>query len=86
MRSMSTSWPNSWRKAKARCTAARHASTASALTWMMGTSKPLARSDAHRVERASSVSVVKPTWLLVDEVEAAADAVAVERLQVQGLR
>ena len=39
------------------------AATSSALTWMIGTSKPLARSEAHRVERASSGSVVKPTWL-----------------------
>ena len=39
------------------------ASTSSALTWMIGTSKPLARSEAQRVERESSGSVVKPTWL-----------------------
>ena len=63
MRSMSTSWPNSWRKAKARRTADTHAATSSALTWMIGTSKPLARSDAQVVERESSGSVVKPTWL-----------------------
>src|SRR5205807_2154154 len=42
-----------------------HACTSSALTCTIGTSKPLARSDAQRVERASSGSVVKPTWLLV---------------------
>ena len=42
-----------------------HAGTSSALTWMIGTSKPLARSEAQRVERASSGSVVKPIWLLV---------------------
>ena len=40
-----------------------HAATSSALTWMIGTSKPFARSDAQVVERASSGSVVKPTWL-----------------------
>jgi hypothetical protein len=45
--------------------AERQASGSSALTWMIGMSKPLARSDAYRVERASSMSVVKPTWLLV---------------------
>ena len=39
------------------------AATSSALTWMIGTSKPLARSDAQVVERASSGSVVNPTWL-----------------------
>ena len=63
MRSISTSWPNSCRNAKARRTAETQASTSSALTWMIGTSKPLAISDAHRVERESSGSVVKPTWL-----------------------
>ena len=41
------------------------AGTSSALTWMIGTSKPFARSEAQRVERASSGSVVKPIWLLV---------------------
>ena len=41
------------------------ASTSSAFTWMIGTSKPFARSEAQRVERASSGSVVKPSWLLV---------------------
>ena len=41
------------------------AGTSSALTWMIGTSKPFARSEAQRVERASSGSVVKPTWLFV---------------------
>ncbi len=39
------------------------AATSSALTWMIGTSKPLAMSEAIVVERASSASVVKPTWL-----------------------
>ena len=63
MRSIITSWPNSWRKANARRTAEMQAATSSALTWMIGTSKPLATSDAQRVERASSGSVVKPTWL-----------------------
>ena len=33
------------------------AGTSSALTWMIGTSKPFARSEAQRVERASSGSV-----------------------------
>ena len=42
-----------------------HAATSSALTWMIGQSKPLARSEAQRVERESSGSVVKPTWLFV---------------------
>ena len=32
---------------------------------MIGTSNPLARSLACRVERASTMSVVNPTWLLV---------------------
>ena len=41
------------------------AGTSSALTWMIGTSKPLARSEAQRVERASSGSVVKPIWLFM---------------------
>ena len=41
------------------------ASTSSALTWMIGMSNPFARSDAHRVERASSGSVVKPIWLFM---------------------
>jgi hypothetical protein len=63
MRSMTTSWPNSSRKAKARRTAEMHAATSSALTWMIGQSKPFARSEAQRVDRASSGSVVKPTWL-----------------------
>ena len=63
MRSMTTSWPNSWRNAKPSRTAATQAATSSALTWMIGTSKPFARSEAQRVERASSGSVVKPTWL-----------------------
>ena len=58
-----TSWPNSRRNANASRTAAMQALTSSALTWMIGTSKPLAMSDAQRVERASSGSVVKPTWL-----------------------
>ena len=40
-----------------------HAAGSSALTWMIGTSKPLARSEAQWVERLSSGSVVKPTWL-----------------------
>ena len=40
------------------------ASTSSAFTWMIGMSNPLAGSDAYRVERASSGSVVKPSWLL----------------------
>jgi hypothetical protein len=60
---MRTSWPNSCRNANASRTALMHAATSSALTWMIGTSKPLARSEAHRVERDSSGSVVKPTWL-----------------------
>ncbi len=62
-----------------------HACTSSALTWMIGTSKPFARSEAQRVERASSGSVVKPTWLFGDDVHRAADLVAVERLQVERL-
>src|ERR1035437_4141345 len=62
---MSTSWPNSLRNAKASRTALMHAWTWSALTWMIGTSKPFARSEAQRVERASSGSVVKPTWLFM---------------------
>ncbi len=40
------------------------ASGSSALTWMIGTSKPFARSLEYRVERPSFGSVVKPTWLL----------------------
>ena len=46
-----------------RVVAEMHAATSSAFTWMIGTSNPLAKSDAHRVERASSGSVVNPTWL-----------------------
>src|SRR5438046_1160434 len=56
MRSISTSWPNSWRNAKARRTALTHASTSSALTCTIGTSKPLASSDAQRVEVALDAS------------------------------
>ena len=63
MRSISTSWPNRSRNCVARCTAAMQASTSSAFTWTMGMSKPLAMSLAYRVERLSSGSVVKPTWL-----------------------
>jgi hypothetical protein len=42
-------------------TAERQASASSALTWMIGMSNPFARSEAYRVERASSISVVNPT-------------------------
>ena len=38
-------------------------SGSSALTWMIGVSKPFARSLEYRVERPSSGSVVNPTWL-----------------------
>ena len=38
-------------------------SGSSALTWMIGTLKPFAMSAAYGVERPSSGSVVKPTWL-----------------------
>ena len=41
------------------------ASTSSALTWMIGQLKPFAMSPAYGVERSSSGSVVKPTWLSV---------------------
>ena len=61
------------------------ASTSSALTWMIGMSKPLARSDAQRVERASSGSVVKPIWLLVIRCSVPPTRVAVERLHVERL-
>ena len=40
------------------------ASGSSAFTCTIGMSKPFARSDAYRVERASHGSVVKPIWLL----------------------
>jgi hypothetical protein len=60
---MSTSRRNSSRKANASRTAAMQALMSSALTWMTGTSNPFARSDAHRLERDSSGSVVNPTWL-----------------------
>ena len=42
-------------------------------------------SEAQRVERASSGSVVKPTWLFWMQVQRAADLVAVDRLEVQRL-
>ena len=45
-------------------TAESAASVSSAFTWTIGMSKPLARSLEYRVERPSSGSVVKPTWLL----------------------
>ena len=48
----------------ARSMAARQPATSSALTWKMGTLKPLAMSDEWRVERPSTGSVVNPTWLL----------------------
>ena len=61
------------------------ASTSSALTWMIGTSKPFARSDAQRVERAV-VGIGREADLVVgDQVQRAADAVAVERLEVERL-
>ena len=66
-------------------TAEMQASTSSALTWMIGMSKPLARSEAQRVERASSGSVVKPIWLLVIRCSVPPTRVAVERLQVERL-
>src|SRR6476659_8041569 len=74
MRSISTSCPNSWRNAKARRTAAMQLSTSSALTWMIGTSKALAMSEAARVAREA--------W---EQVDGAADAGALERLQVERL-
>ena len=61
------------------------AATSSALTWMIGTSKPLARSEAHR-RRARVVGVGGEADLVVlDDVDRAADRVAVERLQVERL-
>jgi len=51
------------------------ASTSSALTWMIGTSKPLAISDAHRVERESSGSVGEADLVVLDDVERAAPTV-----------
>ena len=57
------------------------ASGSSALTWMIGTSKPFARSLEYRVERPSAGSVVKPTWLLRDQVQRAARRVAGEALR-----
>jgi hypothetical protein len=42
-----------------------HASGSSALTWTTGISNPFARSLAYVVERASPLSVVNPSWLLV---------------------
>ena len=52
---------------------------------MIGTSKPLARSDAH-VRRARVVRIGGEADLVVlDEVDRAADRVAVERLEVERL-
>ena len=52
---------------------------------MIGTLKPLAMSPAYGVERASSGSVVKPTWLSVMMWIVPPVDVAVQRLQVERL-
>ena len=57
--------PQRSRYAIARRIAEMQPSTSSALTWMIGTLNPFAMSEAYGVERASSGSVVKPTWLSV---------------------
>ena len=61
---MTTSRAKRARNAIAMSIAARQATTSSALTWKIGTLKPFAMSDECRVERPSTGSVVKPTWLL----------------------
>jgi hypothetical protein len=53
-------------------TAAMQASTSSALTWMIGTSKP-SRGPTRSASIAESLGwVVKPSWLFADQVDRAA--------------
>ena len=58
-----TSLPNRCRNASASRIAEIAPSGSSAFTWMIGLSKPFARSLEYRVERPSAGSVVKPIWL-----------------------
>ena len=55
--------PKRCRNAFARRIAEIAASGSSAFTWMIGLSKPFARSLEYLVERPSAGSVVNPTWL-----------------------
>ena len=54
----------------ARRTAVMQAATSSALTWMIGTSKPLARSEAHRVERRVLGVGREADLVVLDQVDA----------------
>lgn len=55
--------PNSCRHSTAISKAVHTASGSSPLQWKMGTLKALPRSEQYVVDRESTGSVVKPTWL-----------------------
>src|SRR6478672_686450 len=81
---MTTSLQNRRRNARARRTAEIAASGSSALTWMIGASKPFARSLEYRVDRPSSGSVVNPTWLF--EIRWSVQSLARRAVRLVGAR